>query len=244
MFLSMQNKKFNFSTFSLTIKKTKVITGSLEIRHISKVKLNPSLLEKFLKYQNTDYLETSFNIMLITSDSKVLLMQRSQSFHFPKVMEELYYNKINTKLLDTLYQSEADHVGKVFFSYLQQPKVNISSTFESKKIVHIFPGGHSLKNETIIKTLLREFQEETSIKVNVKDLRFEKTLVFNVLIYDSLIKKSFNNFVFPIRTSMNSQEVSVKFKETIHAKNPIFININGYNNLYDAFVKIQNFILL
>lgn len=240
--LNMQSKKFHFSTFSLTTKKTVVITGVSEVRYISKIKLNPKVLQEFLNYQNTEYLTTSFNIMLITSDNKVLLMQRSQSFHFPKVMEDLYYNNVNTKLLNSLYQSEIEHLGQVFFEYLPKPKTDL--TFESRKIVHIFPGGHSLKNETIIKTLLRELYEETSIEINVKDLKFKETLIFNVLIYDSLIKKSFNNFVFPVKINMSSQEVSNKFKETIHTKNPIFINIKEYNNLYDAFLQVQNFILL
>jgi hypothetical protein len=235
-------KKFNFNNFSLTAKKTTVITGSSEVRYISKIKLTPALLKEFFSYQNEAYLTTSFNIMLITTDSKVLLMQRNQSFHFPKVMEGLRQNNINPNLFDSLYKREVDQISKIFFSFL--PSNNTLKSTIQNKIVHIFPGGHSLKKETIIETLLREFREETNIILNVDDLKFEQTCIFNVIIYDSLIKKYFNNFIFPAKVNMSSQEVSKNFKETNHTKNPTFININGYNTLYEAFLHVQNFILL
>jgi ADP-ribose pyrophosphatase YjhB (NUDIX family) len=238
----MNLKKFNFNNFSLTTKKTTVLTGSSEVRYVSKIKLTPTLLKEFFNYQNEAYLSTSFNTMLITTDNKVLLMQRNQSFHFSKVMEGLHQNNVNSNLFDTLYKTEVDYISKIFFSFLPTDST-LKSTI-TNKIIHIFPGGHSFKKETIIETLLREFHEETNINLSVDNLKFEQTYIFNVIIYDSLIKKHFNNFIFPAKVNMSSQEVSKNFKETNHTKNPTFININGYNTLYEAFLHVQNFILL
>jgi hypothetical protein len=215
-----------------------IISGIYERRYIHKIKIDTTILKEIFNSYNYER-KYSFNLMMITSDHKVLLLQRTQSFHFPKVVKDLKLNKINFNLLDSLYTSELEKIGQLFFNFMP--------TFEHKNrsnFVHIFPGGHSNYNEKVILTLLREFEEETSIKIDITKLRFNQSFIFKVLIFDIAVKRTFKNFVFPVKVDMSSQEILQKFKETKHTRNPTFIDINTCNSLFDAFVQVQKFMLL
>ena len=59
-----------------------------------------------------------------------------------------------------------------------------------------------------------------------------------------MIKKYFNNLVFPTKVNMSSQDITKKFKNTKHTINPTFINIDINRSLHENFLKVQNFMLL
>lgn len=215
----------------------KTMKGSKEMRYLSQVKVTSSILTNILN-TTTGFNNQSFNLMMMTLDHKVLLLQRTQSFHFPKVVRDLKFNKINLDLLGSLYSTEAEKIRKLFFDFF--PPL-ISKQKES--IIHIFPGGHSDHNEMIFQTLLRELYEETTIDIKFNELRFHQSCIFKVLIYDLIVKKSFINFIFPVKVNMTSQDICKNFKETKHTRHPTFIDIHGCS-LIDAFVKVQEFMLL
>ena len=238
------NQKNQFSRlldFHDAIVKRAIMTGTNERRYISKIKVNPSILRDIFKSVSTK--KISFNLMMITTDQKVFLLQRSQSFHFPKVIKDLKANKINFDLIESLYTSELEKIRNLFFSFI--PPLNDSFGPNGKQpIVHIFPGGHSSYNETVIFTLLRELYEETSININFKDLRFNQSYMFKVSIYDAMIQRTFENFIFPVKVNMSSHEILQKFQETKHTRNPTFIDINQNDSLFEAFIRVQYFMLL
>jgi hypothetical protein len=207
------------------------ITGKTEERRIFKVEVDPNILRKIF-YTIPSF--GSFNLMVMTTDRKVLLLQRTQSFHFPKVIKDLKSNKINSDLLKSLYTSELNKIKTL---------VKIPDVVETSKLIFMFPGGQSKSDEIILLTLLREFEEETSININLKELKFNQSTIFKVSIFDFLIKKKFNNLVFPVKINMTSRVLAQKFKETKHVKNPIFFDIRG-KNLFEVFVEVQKHILL
>jgi hypothetical protein len=216
----------------------RVITGIYERRYIHKIKIDSTILREIFNMTNYER-KYSFNLMMITSDHKVLLLQRTQSFHFPKVVKDLKSNKINFDLIDSLYTSELEKIGHLFFNFMP--------AFEHKnrsKFVHIFPGGQSNYNEKVLLTLLREFEEETSINIDITKLKFNQSFIFKVFIFDKVIKRTFKNFVFPVKVDMSSRDIMQNFKETKHTRNPTFIDINTSNSLFDTFVRVQNFMLL
>lgn len=213
-----------------------IISGIYERRYIDKIKIDTNTLKKIFNSFNYEH---SFNLMMITRDHKVLLLQRTQSFHFPKVVNDLKLNKINFNLLDSLYTSELEKIKRLFFNFMPTFNHKNRSNF-----VYIFPGGHSNYNEKVILTLLREFEEETSIKIDIAKLRFNQFFVFKVLIFDIIIKRTFKNFVFPVKVNMTSQDIIQKFKETKHTRNPTFVDINTCKSLLDAFVQVQKFMVL
>jgi 8-oxo-dGTP pyrophosphatase MutT (NUDIX family) len=130
-------------------------------------------------------------------------------------------------------------IRKLFFDFLPPPK---QEHFE--EVVYIFPGGHSNKGEPVLLTLLREFQEETSLKINIKNLKFHQSCIFNVLIYDLMIRKQFNNYVFPVKINLSSKDISECFVPTKHTKNPTFVDVGNCETLFDIFMRVQNFMLL
>lgn len=204
------------------------IEGLYETRYLSEFMVQPTILNKIL---NQSYSKISFNLMVITTDHKVLLLQRTQSFHFPKVIKDLKFNKIDFNLLSSLYTSELEKIKKM---------VPVDrKLWSDARLVRIFPGGHSFKNEPIITTLTRELQEETCLNINRKDLRFNQAFIFNVLIYDTVVKKYFNNFIFPIKVNITSQDIQKNFQETKHVTNPTFIDISTTRNLFKSFIKVQ-----
>jgi ADP-ribose pyrophosphatase YjhB (NUDIX family) len=215
------------------------IVGKYEKRYITKCKVNPTILNTI--FSSTCPANISFNMMMITNDHKVLLLERTESFHFPKVMKALKINKINLNLLALLYTSELEKLRLLFFDFI--PPLNQS---KKNKLIHIFPGGHCHFKiaESIFFTLMRELKEETSLNINIKDLRFNQSYIFNVLIYDLMIKRTFNNFVFPVKVNMTSDDILQKFKETKHTRNPTFVDIHGCKNLLDAFIQVQHAMLL
>jgi hypothetical protein len=241
------NQKNQFSSlkldFSETTVRSAIMAGCSERRYISKIKVNPSILRDI--FNSVSAKKISFNLMMITTDQKVFLLERSQSFHFPKVIRDLKCNKINFDLIESLYTSELEKIRNLFFSFIP-PLPELEKTIKVKQptIVHIFPGGHPSYNETVILTLLRELYEETSININFKDLRFNQSYMFKVSIYDWLIQRTFENFVFPVKVNMSSHEIVQKFQETKHTRNPTFIDICQCNSLFDAFVRVQDFMLL
>lgn len=213
-----------------------VIIGKFEQRSIHKIKIDSTILKKIFDKRPCDPIESSYNLMVITTDNKILLLQRTQSFHFPKVVEDLKFNKININLLESLYTSE-----------LKKIKALLPPTFQCKnsssKFIHIFPGGHSNHNEKVLLTLLREFKEETTINIDITKLRFNQSFIFKVTILDIRVQKTFKNFIFPTKIDMSSQDILKKFKETKHTRNPTFIDVDN-NSLFDMFVKVQKFMLI
>lgn len=289
----MKRKKFYyFFGLSEPIEEVLTITGIYEKREIIKLKTNSNMLCDI--FHTICSMSASFNLMMITTDNKVLLLERSNSFHFSKVVKDLKCNKINFNLFNSLYTSEIEKIRQIFFDFLPPlplendrkiicsegssvpsqlgwnfqfrvgalyQKNNISkfkninhswrhsqNAQNSREVrdnkIYIFPGGHCAYKESIINALLRELQEETCIKLNMQDLLFHQSCIFNVLIYDFIIKKPFDNFVFPVKINMSSLDIIQNFKETQHTRNPIFINISDCKNLFEAFVQIQKFMLL
>lgn len=217
--------------------KITILKGAKEARYISKVKVDSTILSNFLN-ATPKRSKPSFNLMMITLDHKVLLLQRSQSFHFSKVIKDLKINKINLDLLESLYSTEVEKIRRLFFDFFP-PLISK----EKEPIIHIFPGGHSNHKETVCQTLLRELFEETTINIKVDDLRFNQVYIFKVFIYDLMVKKIFKNFVFPVKVNLSSCDICKNFKETKHTKQPTFIDIGG-QSLFDAFVKVQEFMLI
>ncbi|CCV02156.1 hypothetical protein IIV25_138R [Invertebrate iridovirus 25] len=235
----------------------KIFTGHTEKRYISTIKVNSDILKNILNtvvppmHITTPSLlwgeskhKISFNLMIITTDNKVLLLERTQSFHFPKVVKDLKNCKINFRLLDTLYHSEIEKIRKLFFDFLP-PLTNFEPKFRLKNSsVRIFPGGHSMRGESIVLTLLRELYEEIGYSFPIDELKFNQSCVFKVLIYDLIVKKTFNNFVFPVKVEVMSNCILQCFKETKHTRNPTFIDISKCTSLFDAFVKVQEYMLI
>lgn len=227
------------------VEKNIFMDGVTEKRSISKIKVNPSIIKAV--FNSVGRSKISFNLMMMTTDQQVLLLERTQSYHFPKVVRDLKSNIVNFNLLRSLYTSELEKIKYTFFNFVSSlPLIEASFPLKERfntKAIHIFPGGHSSRQETIIWTLLRELREETCLNISVKDLKFNQSCIFSVLIHDLTIQKSFNNFVFPVKVNMNSQDIIQNFKETKHTRNPTFINIKGLS-LFEAFVVVQKFMLL
>jgi ADP-ribose pyrophosphatase YjhB (NUDIX family) len=230
-------QKIDYSK-ELSVKQTYLILGNEEKRHVSKIKVNPMIIQTI--FNNIGNSQISFNLMIMTTDDKVLLLERTQSHHFTKVIHDLKLNVINFKLWKSLYTSELENIFQMFFGFM--PPRKIYSSFINNT-VHIFPGGHPNKRETIISTLLRELREETCMNIPVKDLKFNQSSIFNVSIYDLIIRKSFTNFVFPVKINMSSKDILQNFKETKHTRNPTFVDITGHT-LFDAFILVQKFMVL
>ena len=220
------------------VKERLTIVGINERRYISKIRVDSAILKTIF---DSVCPRISFNLMMITNDHKIFLLQRSQSFHYPKVIRDLKLNKINLNLLKSLYTSEMETVRHLFFDFLPPPK---QEEHLKEDVVYIFPGGHSNRGEPVLLTLIREFQEETSLKIDIQNLKFHQSCIFNVLIYDLMIRKWFNNYVFPAKIDLSSKEISDRFVPTKHTKNPTFVDISGCETLSDIFVRVQNFMLL
>ena len=223
-----------------------VIKGVNESRRVVKMNVNSGTLRTIFNSVSNSVSRrgTSFSVMIITTDTKVLLLERSHSFHFRKVIRDLKLNSININVLTSLYTSELETIRRLFFEFLPPAPPYPSGRTGTQKTVHIFPGGHPMRNETINRTLLRELQEETSINFNIQDLWFNKSCIFNVLIYDCIIKKYFNNFVFPAKVNMSSKDIHSRFKESRHTRNPLFLDISRCKTLLDAFLQVQRFMVL
>jgi hypothetical protein len=219
------------------------IVGSKEKRYIEKIKVNSKIIKSI--FHNSGNTRISFNLMMMTTDHRVLLLERTQSFHFLKVIKDLKSNIVNFGLWGSLYTSELEKIKTIFFNFI--PSLTSKGALvdrEEPNSIRIFPGGHSNRRETVISTLLRELREETSLDLTVEDLRFSQSCLFNVLIYDLMVKKRFDNLVFPIKINMSSQDIMTKFRETKHTRNPIFVDIKDCKSLYEAFILVQRFMTL
>lgn len=253
----------------LKVNNMKIIGGG-ETRYITKIKVNPRIIKIILS--NVGKSNISFNLMLITTDHRVMLMERTESHHFPRVIKDLKSNIINLNLLDSLYTSELEKIkNKIGVSTRLDDGLALgrSEGLRIDPLVLIFPGGHpstrSLqqttskasvsqrplqpsgrysKRETVITTLLRELHEETRLNINLQDLRFNQSYIFNVVINDLMIKKSFNNLVFPVKLNMSSLDITREFKETKHVRNPTFIDIKDCRSLSEVFLLVQKIIIL
>lgn len=214
----------------------KMLTGNCEKRFIYKLKINDNILKTILN--TTPNNKSSLNLMIITTDRKVLLLQRTQSFYFSKVIKDFKNYNFNFALLEYLYTSEMEKIRRLFFEFM--PPIN----YITKKFIHIFPGGHSKYNESVISALLRELKEETTINLKRSNLRFNQKIIFKVLIFDLVLKKTFKNFIFPVKVDMTSCDMIKNFKQTKHTQNPTLIDIGTCFSLYDAFIKVQKFMLL
>lgn len=219
-------------------KSTKIFYGKNENRYITQFTINENTLKNILNTTTITSKKISFNLMLMTTDHKVLLLERTQSFHFPKVIKDLKIGSINFGMIESLYPVEMEKIRKIFFDFIPPQKVQKTST------VFLFPGGHLKSKETIALTLFRELYEETGYAIDFKNIRFNQSCLFKVLIHDLLIKKTFNNFIFPVKVDISSNEIINKFKNTKHTRNPTFIDIQKCNSLFDAFIKVQEYMLL
>jgi hypothetical protein len=181
----------------------------------------------------------SFNAMVITLDAKVLLLQRTNSFHFSRVKRLVCtHSPINSKWLNSLYPSEIAELPV-------ETRHTRALQGAGSAPIHVFPGGHSEKNEIVIKALLREMFEETSIRFSENELRFCSSFFFRVEIYDPLINKTFQNIIFPVKVALTSTDIVNKFTETSFTKNPMFLDhAHHTQTLFDWFTLIQHFMLL
>jgi ADP-ribose pyrophosphatase YjhB (NUDIX family) len=202
-----------------------ILDGTFETRFIRRLSIDNHKLQDILHKPTSAPTERSMslNLMVITTDEKILLLQRSQSFHYKLVHRNLAVNDIRIGLLESLYPSELCEVYKKFFNFLNLPP---EFRFGGSRNIHIFPGGHSTRSETVITTLLREFQEETSIRIKHENLRFNKSCVFKVTIYDKIVSRWFDNLVFPALINMSSVDIMNQFKTTKHTRCPTFLNVN------------------
>jgi len=216
------------------------LKGSFETRYISQFKINSTILKNFLSKEVEWNCKVSFNLMLITTDLKVVLLQRTTSFYFSKVVKDLKLHRIDLLMLESLYACELLKIKKLFFDFMDDTPITLDK--EEKK-VYIFPGGHSSKKETILLTLLRELREEL-LDIDLKLLRFNQACIFNVLIYDIMVQEYFNNFVFPVKVGMTSDDIKSQFKDTKHTRNPTFVDVSTCTSLIDAFLTVQRFMLL
>jgi ADP-ribose pyrophosphatase YjhB (NUDIX family) len=203
-----------------------ILDGTFETRFIRRLAIDNHKLQDILKKPTSNApteRSMSLNLMVITTDEKILLLQRSQSFHYKLVHRNLAVNDIRIGLLESLYPSELCEVYKKFFNFLNLPP---EFRFGGSRNIHIFPGGHSTRSETVITTLLREFHEETSIRIKHENLRFNKSCVFKVTIYDKIVSRWFDNLVFPALINMSSVDIMNQFKTTKHTRCPTFLNVN------------------
>jgi 8-oxo-dGTP pyrophosphatase MutT (NUDIX family) len=185
------------------------VEGKSELRYVSEIKVNSWTLRNVFDKKVTSFdRATSFNLMLITKDHKVLLLRRTQSFHFCRVLKDLKKNKVDRGLMRSLYTSELDKLKSLKRNFLDEKDLLLLSIQNWSNNVYMFPGGHSEPFESILATLVRELQEETTITAKAADLRFNQTRIFRVLIHDLMIKKYFNNFIFPVKVDLTSFEVS------------------------------------
>ena len=218
------------------------INGINEIRYISMYQVNSTILKSIFNSSELFSGKPSFSLMMITADHKVLLLQRDQSFHFNKVVKDLKINKINLTLIGSLYTSELEKLRQLFFDFIDAKDLKTQNNH--KKPIHIFPGGQSSQNESVLLTLLRELREETTLNININDLYFNQSYIFNVLIYDLVVKKYFNNFIFPVKVNITSQDIIKKINGNKYVQNPIFIDIGQCSSLFTAFLQVQKFMLM
>jgi 8-oxo-dGTP pyrophosphatase MutT (NUDIX family) len=167
-----------------------ILTSQIEQRIIKKIKSNVSMK---LNKTSCD-VSISYNVMLITSDHKILLLERSIPF-YPQIIQPIY----------------------------------------------IFPGGHANCGESILDAILRELWEEMSIHMT---LRFCQSYYFKVSIYDFIVKRHFNNLIFPAKINLTSCEIFKLFKPTKHMSNIVFIDIFYIQGLYESFQMVQKFMIL
>lgn len=236
----MQPKKsLSFEGLKETREENVTLVGRFEIRHITKCKVDSTILKAI--FSSKCPTKISFNLMMMTSDHKVLLLERTQSFHFSRCLKSVKMNTVNLSLFTSLYSSELEKIRLLFFDYIPP----LTSSNSSEKIIKIFPGGHFHKlDKSIFFTLIRELKEETSLNIDSKNLWFNQSCIFNVLIFDLLVRRTFNNFVFPVKVNMTSDDILQNFKETKHTRNPTFVDICDSKNLFDVFKKIQSRLLL
>lgn len=223
---------FNNTIIQLYSPSHRVIQSLKERRVLQKIRTSLERLNRFMSSVADPSI--SFNAMVITLDGKVLLLQRTNSFHFSRVKRIVCaHNPINSKWLNSLYPSEIAEL----------PTGTTRSAGSAP--IHVFPGGHSKKNEIVIKALLREMFEETSIRFSELELRFCSSFLFRVEIYDPLINKTFENIIFPVKVSLTSTDIANRFTETSDTKNPMFLDYSHRTQtLFDWFTIIQHFMLL
>lgn len=175
-----------------------ILNSDKEHRFIEKIPCDKNILSDiFTSRYNTLNSNTSFNMMIVTKDQKVLILQRSNHF----------------------FKNSTDPV-------------------------HIFPGGHVNKNECIMFALIREFKEETSTTFPYTCFKFNTKCFFRLMIYDKIINKFFLNLIFPTRVNFTSHDFMKLYKETKYTKNPKFLDVLYYSDIFEMFKKTQEFMLL
>lgn len=90
------------------VEKKILVVGIEENRYITKIKVNPSTIKTI--FNNVGNANISFNLMMMTTDHRVLLLERTQSYHYPKVIKDLKSNIIDFSLLGSLYTSELEKI--------------------------------------------------------------------------------------------------------------------------------------
>src|SRR5574344_268592 len=108
-----KDKTWAFEPLDQRLNVFKTMKGLKEMRYISPIKVTTGILTNILNtvaFRQPLNNNKSFNLMMMTLDHKVLLLQRTQSFHFPKVIKDLQLNKINFDLLESLYSTEVEKI--------------------------------------------------------------------------------------------------------------------------------------
>jgi hypothetical protein len=218
------------------------IQGKFEKRHVSEIKINSTIISDIFNSVDKSTWKFSFSLMMITQDLKVLLLQRANSFHYFKVMSDLKFNgSLNLRLAQTLYSSELDALRVQFVDQVARYADELP---RDNSMVNVLPGGMSSPDEPVYYTLAREFLEETSMKLELSKIKFNRRRIFKVAIYDFTVKKHFDNLVFPVKIDMTSQNLVKYVRDTKETRNPFFVDIDYVDedvesSLFNAFVKIQ-----
>ncbi|ABF82110.1 hypothetical protein MIV080R [Invertebrate iridescent virus 3] len=216
---------------------------SMEQRDIVEFRIDATILRQIFHHGFPDL---SFNLMVITTDRKVFLLERTESFHYPRVVERIKRGQECTKLVETLYQAERDAVRRLTAEADIVPLAAVKQDDDRPESIYIFPGGHCNGNEPVLSTLLREFREETTIPLKTTELRFHATKVYGIWIHDFAVGKTFKNFVFPVKINLSSAAIRDRFRETRHTRNPTFVDIGKSHrqSLLDLVIKVQKIMIL
>lgn len=231
---ALSHLKKDYGRYNLTV------CGKFEKRSISEIEITAAVLRDIFNSVDKTRRKPSYSVMLITEDHKVLTLKRVNSFHYSKVACDLtLHRSLDLRLARTLYNTEVvklrDTIAESEYSDLiERTRPNV---------VRIFPGGQSRSKETIFFTLMREFAEETALKLDASKLLFNAKRVFKMLIYDFTVEKHFENYVFPIRIKMTSEDLVREIRNTKDASDPVFIDAKSEKGLFDVFAKTQRFMV-
>lgn len=232
--------KNSYGNYSVTVH------GKFEKRNLSEVEVTSTIIIDIFNSVDKNPHKYSYNVMLITEDRKVLTLRRVNSFHYHKIVLDLKRNRtLNLKTVRTLYETEILRLERLLRGAMNDDDYSELLTDSRSNTVRIFPGGHASSKETVFRTLMREFGEETSYDLTTigDKLLFNGKRIFKLLIYDYTVKKHFENYVFPIRVQLTCDQLSRHISPTRETEDPSFLDIGSAATLFDAFVQTQRFMI-